>query len=185
MRRKTYAISVLTCAVILIVSITAFAQEVPAMKNAAPPELRAEHVFDAKVTIADLLNIGKSKYGTRRLIPITGGTFKGSNFEGVVVPGGADWQLTRADGDTELNARYTLKTSDGFLIQVINRVLLHTPQNKDDKTAPYARSVLDFEAPVDSPYDWLNHSIFLGTLTIPRPMPTDKPYVIIGVYRLL
>lgn len=184
MRRKTYGISVLTCAVILIASTIAFAQEVPAI-NAAPPALRAEHVFDAKVTIADLLNIGKSKYGTRRFIPITGGTFMGSNIEGVVVPGGADWQLTRADGDTELNARYTLKTSDGFLIQVINRVLLHTPKNADDKTGSYARSVLDFEAPVDSPYDWLNHSIFLGTLTIPHPTPTDKPYVIIGVYRLL
>jgi hypothetical protein len=96
----------------------------------------------------------------------------------------ADWQLTRPDGDTELNARYTLKTSDGLLIQVINRVLLHTPKNKEDSSGSYVRSVLDFEAPVDSPYDWLNHSIF-GTLTIPQPMPTDKPYVIIGVYRLL
>ena len=185
MRRKTYCIFLLICAVILTISISARAQEVPGLINAAQPALWAEHVFDAKVTITDLLNIGKSKYGERRLISITGGTFKGSNIEGVVVPGGADWQLTRADGDTELNARYTLKTSDGFLIQVINRVLLHTPKNKDDKTRLYARSVLDFETPVDSPYDWLNHSIFLGTLTIPHPMPTEKPYVIIGVYRLL
>ncbi len=185
MRRKTYSIAVFTCAVILIISLGAFAQGTPAPINTAPAALRAEHVFDAKVTIADLLNIGKSKYGERRLIPITGGTFKGANIEGVVVPGGADWQLTRPDGDTELNARYTLKTNDGFLIQVINRALLHTLKNKDDKTGSYARSVLDFEAPADSPYDWLNHSIFLGTLTIPNPMPTDKPYVIIGVYRLL
>lgn len=131
-----------------------------------------------------MLKIGKSKRGERRLIPITGGTFKGANIEGVVVPGGADWQLTRPDGDTELNARYTLKTSDGVLIQVINRVLLHTSK-KEHRTGTYARSVIDFEAPVDSPYDWLNHSIFLGTLTIPNPMPTERPYVIIGVYRLL
>ncbi len=45
--------------------------------------------------------------------------------------------------------------------------------------------VIAFEVPSDSPYDWLNHSIFLGTLTIPQLMPKDRPYVIIGVYRLL
>ncbi|HUN87598.1 MAG TPA: DUF3237 domain-containing protein, partial [Terriglobales bacterium] len=168
-----------------VLSTPVLPQNTPATVDTAHPSLRAEHVFEEKVTIGEMLNIGKSKYGQRRLIPITGGTFKGPNIEGVVVPGGADWQLTRPDGDTELNARYTLKTSDGFLIQVINRVLLHAPKNRDDKAGPYARSVLDSEAPSDSPYDWLNHSIFLGTLTIPQPMPKDRPYVIIDVYRLL
>jgi len=66
------------------------------------------------------------------------------------------------------------------LIQVQNRVLSHM-----DKTGPYLRSVIDFEAPLNSPYDWLNHSIFLGTLKMPQPMPKDKPYVIIGVHKLL
>ncbi len=169
----------------LTLSICAFPQSGPASTDTVHPALSAEHVFDAKVAIGDLLNIGKSKHGERRLIPITGGTFKGPNIEGDVVPGGADWQLTRPDGDTELNARYTLKTKDGFLIQVINRVLVHPPKDKDDKAGFYTRSVIDFEAPSDSPYDWLNHSIFLGTLTVPQPMPKDKPYVIIGVYRVL
>ena len=185
MCRKSFCIAVLVSSLSVILSTPAFPQDSPVSVDAAHIELRAEHVFDATVTIGDLLNVGKSKHGERRLIPITGGTFKGADIEGVVVPGGADWQLTRPDGDTELNARYTLKTSDGVLIQVINRVLLHMSKNKEDRTGSYARSVIDFEAPVDSPYDWLNHSIFLGTLTIPQPMPTDKPYVIIGVYRLL
>lgn len=185
MLRKILRVGLVAGGLTILVSVFAVSQENPTSPGAAPSDLHSEHVFDETVTIADLLNIGKSKYGERRLIPITGGTFKGPNIQGVVVPGGADWQLTRPDGDTELDARYTLKTDDGVLIQVINRVLLHTPKNKDDKTGPYARSVLDFEAPSDSPYDWLNHSIFLGTLTVPQPMPKDKPYVIIGVYRLL
>jgi len=146
--------------------------------------LQAQHVFDANVTIAEMLNFGKSKYGERRMIPITGGTFKGSSIEGVVLPGGADWQLVRPDGDVELYARYTLKTADGSLIQVTNRALIHTPP-KGSKTTPYIRSVIDFEAPSTSPYDWLNHAIFLGTLTVPQTMPKDKPYVIIGVYKVL
>ena len=144
--------------------------------------LHAEHVFDANVTIGGLLDFGKSKYGERRIIPITGGTFKGPNIEGVVVPGGADWQLTRPDGDVELYARYTLKTNDNALIQVQNRVLMH--MSKDGKTPPYIRSVIDFEAPSDSSHVWLNHAIFLGTLTVPQSMPKDEPYVIISVYKV-
>ncbi len=144
--------------------------------------LHAEHVFDANVTIGGLLNFGKSKYGERRIIPITGGTFKGPDIEGEVLPGGADWQLTRPDGDVELYARYTLKTKDGALIQVQNRVLMH--MSKDGTSPPYTRSVIDFEAPSESPHAWLNHAIFLGTLTVPQPMPEDKPYVIISVYKV-
>ena len=144
--------------------------------------LHAEHVFDANVTIGEMLDFGKSKHGERRIIPITGGTFKGPDIEGVVVPGGADWQLTRPDGDVELYARYTLKANDNALIQVQNRVLMH--MSKDGKTPPYIRSVIDFEAPSDSPHAWLNHAIFLGTLTVPQPMPEGKPYVIISVYRV-
>ena len=181
MHPKTY-VAVVACSVIL--SVAGFAQTGTREADAAHPALRAEHIFDETVTIGDLLNIGKSKDGERRLIPITGGTFEGPDIRGIVVPGGADLQLTRPDGDTEFNARYTLKTNDGVLIQVINRVLFHPPKNKDDKTGPYTRSVLEFEAPSDSPYDWLNHAIFLGTLTVPQPMPKDKPYVVIGVYRL-
>ena len=44
--------------------------------------------------------------------------------------------------------------------------------------------VMDFEAPSASPYDWMNHAIFLGTLTMPQTMSRDRPYVIIGVYKL-
>lgn len=183
--RRTIPGFVVVSSVILIFSVVAFPQSSPASAETVHVPLQAVHVFDARVTIADLLNIGKSKYGERRLIPITGGTFEGPDIHGVVVPGGADWQLTRPDGDTELNARYTLKTDDGVLIQVVNHVLLHAPKDKDDKAGFYARSVLDFEAPSSSPYDWLNHAIFLGTLTVPQPMPKDKPYVIVGVYRLL
>ncbi len=143
--------------------------------------LHAEHVFDANVTIGGLLNFGKSKYGERRIIPITGGRFKGPDIEGEVLPGGADWQLTRPDGDVELYARYTLKTNDGALIQVQNRVLMH--MSKDGKP-PYTRSVIDFEAPSDSRHAWLNHAIFLGTLTMPKEMPKDNPFVIISVYKV-
>jgi hypothetical protein len=34
------------------------------------------------------------------------------------------------------------------------------------------------------PYDYLDHVIFLGTVTVPRLKQGEKPYVIIGVYRV-
>jgi hypothetical protein len=146
--------------------------------SAKAKELRAEHVYDAKVYVDGSVSIGQSKYGGRNIVPIAGGTFEGPNIKGDVLPGGADWQQRRPDGDTELYARYTLRTNDGFNIQVTNKVLQSTG---------YTRSVLDFEAPIGSPYEWLNHAIFLGTLDVPQGArnPGEKMYVIIGVYKLL
>jgi hypothetical protein len=163
----------------------------PAKSKTVPidgaPENRfvTKHIWDAKVDIGEVLELGASKYGTRRTIPISGGTFNGPNISGTVLPGGADWQVTRADGDTELNARYLLKTNDGVLIHIINRALIHTPVVDGKAGEPYIRSVLELEAPVNSRYDYLNHAIFLGTLEIPQLKPGENPYVIIGVHQLL
>lgn len=142
-----------------------------------------KHIWDARVLIGEGVELGKTKYGTRRMIPITGGTFKGADIEGTVLPTGADFQVTRADGDTEFNARYMLKTNDGVLIQVINRALYSPPADK--KGAPYMRSVLELEAPSESRYAYLNHAIFLGTLEVPPLKEGEKPYVVIGVHQLL
>jgi hypothetical protein len=145
----------------------------------------ARHVWDAKVEIGDVTELGATKHGTRRMIPITGGSFSGENIKGIVLPGGADFQLTRADGDTEFEARYMLKTHDGVAIHVTNRVLFHTPKTENNNTQPYLRSVIELEAPSNSAYDYLNHAIFMGTLEVPAVNPGEKPYVIIGVYQLL
>lgn len=145
-------------------------------------DFKSEFMWDAKVKIANMINVGESKRGVVRVIPITGGTFAGPNIKGEVLSGGEDSQLVRPDGDTELNARYLLKTDDGYVILVTNKALIHT----DAKTnAFYCKSVLDLEAPKNSPYDYLNHAIFIGTLTMPTLKTGEEPYVIIGVYKLL
>ncbi|WP_111306688.1 DUF3237 domain-containing protein [Confluentibacter sediminis] len=153
-------------------------------EDAIYKNFKTEHVWDAKVTIASPISLGDSKYGGRNIIPITGGTFKGPKISGEVLPYGADWQLARPDGDIEFNARYLLKTTDGFTIQVINKALMHS-ETIDKKTDTYIKSVIDLEAPKGSPYAYLNHAIFLGTLTIPTLKTDETPYVIIGVYKVL
>jgi len=150
--------------------------------NAIYEDFKTEFMWEAKVKIANMINVGESKRGTRRVIPITGGTFDGPKIKGEVLSGGEDWQLVRPDGDTELNARYLLKTDDGFVIQVINQALIHIGGQGNGF---YCKSVLDLEAPQNSPYDYLNHAIFIGTLKMPPLKPGEEPYVIIGVYKLL
>jgi hypothetical protein len=153
-------------------------------KEAVYKDFKTELMWEAKVKIGKMIMVGESKHGTRRIIPITGGTFSGPNIKGEVLSGGEDWQLVRPDGDTELYARYLLKTNDSIVIQVINRALMHIPA-KGEEGGFYVKSVLDLEAPIDSKYNYLNHSIFLGTLEMPQIQKDEEPYVIIGVYKLL
>jgi len=145
-------------------------------------DFKTEFMWNAKVKISNMINVGESKHGVRRVIPITGGTFSGPKIKGEVLPGGEDWQLVRPDGDTELYARYLLKTDDGCVIQIINRALMHmgTPVE-----GFYCRSAIDLEAPNNSPYNYLNHAIYIGTLQMPQIKQGEDPYVIIGVYKLL
>jgi hypothetical protein len=130
-----------------------------------------------------MIKIGESKHGTRRVIPITGGTFEGPKIKGEVLPGGEDWQLVRPDGDIEFDARYLLKTDDGVIIQVINKLLMHIPK-QGEQAQPYIGSIIDLEAPVDSPYDYLNHAIYIGTFEM-LMTPDEEPAVVIGVYKVL
>jgi hypothetical protein len=158
------------------------AQNADSIKNISLyKDFKTELMWEAKVKIANMINLGESKRGVRRIIPITGGTFSGPNIKGEVLPGGEDWQLVRPDGDTELYARYLLKTDDGHIIQLINQALIHV----GGSDGFYCKSVLDIEAPKNSPYDYLNHAIFIGTLEMPLLKPGEEPYVIIGVYKLL
>lgn len=143
---------------------------------------KTQFQWEARVKTGAMIQTGTSKRGIRRMIPITGGTFSGPGIKGVVLPYGEDWQLVRPDGDTELNAKYLLKTDDGVVIQVTNQALMHS----DSVTKSfYCKSVLDLEAPSNSRYSELNHAIFIGTLDLPVLKENEEPYVIIRVYKLL
>ena len=115
-KMKTYkTIAILVLVVFCMQKMKA--QDVKAEnKDSIYKDFKTELVWEAKVKIASMITVGQSKRGERRVIPITGGTFKGPKIKGEVLPGGEDWQLVRPDGDTELYARYLLKTDDGHVI---------------------------------------------------------------------
>jgi hypothetical protein len=120
----------------------------------------AQFVMELIVEIGPALEVGSTPHGLRRVIPITGGTFEGPNLRGIVVPGGADWNLRRSDGVAKIWARYTLQTDDGVLISVTNAGLARGEPGTPER---YARTVPSFEVG-DSRYAWLARSIFVGTL---------------------
>ena len=77
-----------------------------------------EFVFEVVATLEKPIIFGQTGTGERRIIGITGGTVKGPALNGIVLPGGADWQIVRDDGVSEIHARYSIKADDGALIYI-------------------------------------------------------------------
>ena len=120
--------------------------------------LRADCPEEAK------LWVGENDFGLLRAIQITGGIFHGEKLNGVIVPGGADWN-TGFGGDgpdtftsVDVFAKYLLKTDDGVDIAIENR-------GKRDKTQkqPYIVTTPRFFAPRGK-YGWLNYGVYVGAL---------------------
>lgn len=87
--------------------------------------LTGEHVLTVDALLGDVVDVGETPTGHRRVIPVVGGTVSGT-VTGEVLPGGADWNLERRDGSTELWARYELRLSDGAVVSVVNTAV-HEP----------------------------------------------------------
>ena len=128
-------------------------------------------LFRAEITLAAAQELGETPQGRRRIIGITGGRFSGERLSGRVLPGGADWQVIRPDGVADLDARYTLETSDGALIYVRNRGYRHGPAEVLRKLANgesvdpglyYMRTTPRFETG-DPRYAWLNRVICVAS----------------------
>jgi len=145
-------------------TMSASAQQTP-----AAPGL--EFAFEVRAEVANPTVVGEMPTGTRRIIDILGGTFEGPQLKGTIVPGGADWQIIRADGFTEVDARYTLKTDTGHLIYVSNLGIRHAPPdvmrrlNAGEQVDPaliYFRTVPKFETAAPD-LQWLMRSIFIAT----------------------
>ena len=147
----------------------------------APPEHAptSEPVFEIIATIGGAMTVGETSTGTVRAIPITGGTVKGEGISGRVVPGGADWQRTRADSVTEIEATYAIELDGGALVKVVNSGIIVPPAEQGE--APYFRTHIRFTAP-QGDYAWLNEAIFLCRAGL---HPSQDNAVLVEVFRLV
>ena len=89
--------------------------------------IQFDHVSDLTILVAEPIEIGPTPTGVRRFIPIIGGEARGPKLRGKIHAGGADFQILRADGVTELHARYVLETDTGALVYIENSGLRHGP----------------------------------------------------------
>ena len=133
--------------------------------------LRVERLLTLNIQLAEALELGQTPQGRRRIIGIAGGRFSGARLSGRVLAGGADWQVIRADGVADLDARYTLQTDDGALIYIRNRGYRHGPAEVLNKLSSgedvdpslyYMRTTPRFETG-DARYAWLNRIVCVAT----------------------
>jgi len=127
------------------------------------PALETKYVFSLAIKIGAPIIAGDLGYGVRRVIPILGGEVRGEGIEGTIFPVGADFQIIRANGLTELEAKYAFEMDDGAIVYIENIGIRFGPKQLLDRIARgeivdpaliYFRSVPKFETG-SAKYRWL------------------------------
>ena len=163
MQRRT-ALSALACAALAGAS----AAEVPKAPAAPAPGLT--WVFSIRAELAPPLEVGPVEGGQRRFIAITGGTVYGPKLNGVVLPGGGDWQSIMPGGLARIEARYFFKAADGTVIEVTNPGLrTASPEvtarlasgEAVDPSLYYFRTTPSFRVPPGA-HEWLGRKVFVA-----------------------
>ena len=134
------------------------------------PDLKTKYVFSLAIQVGKPVVAGDLGYGVRRVIPVLGGTVTGEGINGTIHQGGADFQIIRPDGFTELEAKYTFELDDGAVIYIANYGIRFGPKEALDRIARgeivdpaliYFRSVPKFET-AHPKYRWLMQNLFIG-----------------------
>ncbi|WP_066797387.1 DUF3237 domain-containing protein [Sphingomonas soli] len=133
--------------------------------------IELEFVTELVVELTRPHEMGDAPEGTKRIIPIVGGSASGPRLNGRILNVGADWQKVSADGIAELDARYALETEDGAVIEIVSRGIRHASAEiaariAAGETVPpedyYMRTAIRLSAGHPA-YDWVNRSIFVAT----------------------
>ena len=126
---------------------------------------------DLSVQVAAPIEVGNVGHGTRRVIPILGGTCTARDWTAKVMPGGANFQLIVNERMARLEARYVLETDAGDRIYVHNdavrtaapEVMARLVRGEPvDPSLVYFRCAPRFEASAPS-LAWMMERVFLGT----------------------
>jgi Protein of unknown function (DUF3237) len=135
------------------------------------PEPHLRKILRLEATLGEALEVGQLAQGRRRIVPLTGGTFVGSELSGSLVPGvSADWQVVLPDGTTHGDIRYTLKTDRGDLLAVRSQgvrhgsaeVLARLGRGEDVAASEYVfRTSTQIEVAAPD-LDWLNKGVFIS-----------------------
>jgi hypothetical protein len=159
-----------------------------AQSKLSAPKL--DPVFDLHLQLAKPIDVGQTgTAGLRRVVNVLGGTLEGTSsaepLKGKILPG-ADYQIIRPDGFTEIDAHYVVQMDSGDLIYVTNRGMRHGPADllaklnageAIDQSKIYFHTIISVETAAKT-LDWLSRSILVSA---GERQPTEA---IIHVYRL-
>ncbi len=132
--------------------------------------LQTKYVFSLAIKVGAPIVAGDIGHGIRRVIPILGGEVFGDGIKGTIFPVGADFQVIRPNGFTELEAKYAFEMDDGAIVYIENIGIRFGPKELLDRIAKgeivdpariYFRSVPKFETGAEK-YRWLMENLFIG-----------------------
>lgn len=133
--------------------------------------IQLEHVCDLAVDLSPPHEMGSAPAGTRRIIPIMGGSASGPRINGRILNVGADWQTVQLGGLAQLDARYAIETGDGAVIEVISQGIRHASPEVAARMAAgeavptsdyYMRTAIRLDSGHPD-YAWVNRSLFIAT----------------------
>jgi hypothetical protein len=135
------------------------------------PTPALSRVYRLEATLGPPLDLGQIPQGQRRIVPLTGGTFTGTELNGQLLAGAsADWQIILADGTALGDVRYTLRTDAGELLYVQSSTIRHGTHDvlarlgrgePVDPSEYTFRTSTRIEAAAPR-LDWLNKGIFIS-----------------------
>jgi len=145
-------------------------QHEPIMSTPSKPGL--EYAFTIEAEIAAPRSAGASPLGERLHIPILGGRVYGPKLRGRILPGGSDWPVISPDGNSRIEAHYTIEADDGTLIYVVNKAIRTSSPEVTAKLRSgvtispdefYMRGTPVFDTP-DGPSQWLREALFVCSI---------------------
>ncbi len=144
---------------------------IPRPNNFELPDARLTPVYRLEASVGEPVEVGDTRRGHRRIVPLSGGTFTGPTLSGTLIPGAsADWQTVLPDGTAIGEIRYSLRTVGGDVLNVQARgvrhgrpeVLARLARGEAVDPSEYTfRTATQIEAAAGA-LDWLNKGVFVS-----------------------